>query len=131
MWWDVFATDPGALNSGGGYSDKLIEYVKHVQRGLATLGPTPLIYPALAVDLWTYRNFGEIYYVEALVGIAPERLMAWHGAFRVDGEALCFPRSVLHSDFPYRCRAGFHIGTFTYVRSAELFLCMACLFRTT
>ena len=106
MCRDVFATDRGDLNSRGSYNDKLIEYVKHVQLGLATLGPTPLIYPALGVDLWKYRNFGERYYVEGPVGIPPERITAWGGAFRVDGEALCFPRSVLPSDFRYRCRAG-------------------------
>ena len=106
MWRDVFATDPRDLNSRGAYGDKIVEYVKHVQRGLATLGSTPLIDPALGVGLWKYRNFEERYYVDALVGIAPERITGWRGAFRVDGEALCFPRSVLPSDFRYRCRAG-------------------------
>ena len=43
VWRGVFATDPGDLNARGSHGDKLVEFVKHVQRGLAALAPTSLI----------------------------------------------------------------------------------------
>ena len=54
----------------------LVEFVKHMQRDTATFGWTPLINPTLGMDLWKYRNFGERYYVDALVGIPQDRVTA-------------------------------------------------------
>ena len=69
MWRDVIGTDPSDLNAHGSHVDKLVEFVKQVQRGLQTVAPTPLIDPALGVDLSKYQNFGERYYVDEPVDL--------------------------------------------------------------
>ena len=58
---------------------------------------TSLIDPVVGVDLWKYRNFGERYYVDALVERLHERLTAWPGSFRVDGDE---PVSYTHLTLP-------------------------------
>jgi len=105
VWRELFATDDGDLNTRGSHAAKRAEHVKHIRQGLASLRHTPLIEDGRDVDLWRYRTYGEIPYVENLCGISQGRLAAWRNRFVVDEHALCWHRSILPSDFRYRRRA--------------------------
>lgn len=43
--------------------------VRHVRKGLARLISGPAIYPLLDKDLWTYRTYGNIVFVDAFTSL--------------------------------------------------------------
>ena len=50
------------------------------------------------VDLYRYRTYGEVDYVEALTQL---QVRQWRDTFAASREALCFRRPSLRADFQY------------------------------
>lgn len=58
--------------------EKRFHHVSDLRKGLEGLINGQKIDPGLAVDLGTYRTYGDIAYVESLTALASDQLDAWY-----------------------------------------------------
>ena len=76
-------------------------HVKDIARGVRSLGNGPVLDPALGLDLWQYRVYSEVPYVDNLLAIPQETLDTWSGSFMVHADAICWNRATIPAQFRY------------------------------
>ena len=79
-----------------------MEFVRSAVAGLDRIGTFRPIPVELDMDLFLYRTFGEIGYVESLAGLDGDLLPQWPYVFDVDDRAFLIGKPQLRVDFRFQ-----------------------------
>ena len=83
--------------------DALFRHIRDVYARSARMPCGDPIPTSYGVDLYCYRTYGEVDYVDELVELD---VTPWKGVFGVSQDALCFTRPQLRADFRYDSKSG-------------------------
>ena len=75
--------------------------VKDIARGVRSLWNGTVLDHAFGLDLWQYRLYSEVPYVDNLLAIPQETLDTWSGSFMVHADAICWNRATIPAQFRY------------------------------
>ena len=102
-WLEHFCCNYGDLRPKGDKENEDLQYdfVRSALAGLDRLGTFRRIAPEMGMDLFVYRTYGEIGYVERVNGISAALLESWRGLFGVEDAAYLLGKPQLCIEFRF------------------------------
>ena len=102
-WINHFCCEDGDLRKKGDKSTFRLrmEFVRSALAGLDRIGTFRIVPPEMNVDLFLYRTYGEVGYVERLHAIPDDLLTQWRDVLMVDDRAYLLGKPALRIEFRF------------------------------